>query len=155
VGRDGARQHSDQGITDEKTIMGFRDAMLKMAAPANNTVVNQAIRVHFESVNATIRSMEKVRPAAMPRHVEALLRFTARAYRRPLSKAEQDDILAYYRKLQQTDGLTHEDAIRETIVSVLISPYFLYRVDLDDSAADAAPATPRRAVAKPVSAPLR
>jgi hypothetical protein len=155
VGRDGARQHSDQGITDEKTIMGFRDTMLKMAAPANNAVVNQAIRDHFENVNATIRSMEKVRPAAMPRHVEALLKFTARAYRRPLSKAEQDDILAYYRKLQETDGLTHEDAIRETIVTVLISPYFLYRVDLDDSAADAAPATSRRAVAKPVSAPLK
>jgi len=46
-----------------------------------------------------------------------------------LTKAEQDDLLAYYRKMRDKDGLSHEDAMRDSIVSVLMSPYFLYRVD--------------------------
>ena len=36
---------------------------------------------------------------AEPKHLEALLRFAARAYRRPLTKAERDDLLAYYHTL--------------------------------------------------------
>jgi hypothetical protein len=150
--REGPVHHSDKGVTDEKTILGFRDAMLAKAAPANNPVVMQAIRDHFEHINSTIRLMERVRPATEPRHVDALLKFAEQAYRRPLSKAEREDILGYYRSLREKDGLTHEDGIRESIVSILMSPDFLYRLDLDASAAvGEAPATPARAVAKPVA----
>ena len=34
-------------------------------------------------------------------------------------------MLAYYHTLREKDGLTHEDAIRDSIVSVLMSPEFL------------------------------
>ena len=151
-GSRGARQHSDKGVTDEKTILGLRDAMLAKAAPGNNPTVMQAIRDYFDGVNSTIRLMERVRPAAEPRHVDALLEFAERAYRRPLSKAEKDDILAYYRTLREKDGLTHEQALRESIVSVLMSPDFCYRIDLDANSAFAAPpATSGRALAKPIA----
>ena len=69
---------------------------------------------------------------AEPLHLEALLSFAARAYRRPLTQAERDDLLAYYRKLRDKGGLSHEDAIRDSIVSVLMSPDFRYRIDLFD-----------------------
>ena len=51
--------------------------------------------------------------------------FAARAYRRPLTKAERDDMLAYYHTLRDKNGLSHEEAIRDSIVSVLMSPDFL------------------------------
>ena len=76
-----------------------------------------------------------MRVDAEPRHLDALLKFAARAYRRPLSQAERDDLLAYYHTLREKDGLTHEDAIRDSIVSVLMSPDFCYRIDLVDAAA--------------------
>ena len=53
-----------------------------------------------------------------------------RAYRRPLTQAEKDDLLAYYHSMREKDGLDHETAIRESIVSVLMSPDFCYRIDL-------------------------
>ena len=37
---------------------------------------------------------------------------------------------AFYRSLREQDGLSHEDAVRDTVVSVLMSPHFCYRVDL-------------------------
>ena len=52
--------------------------------------------------------------AAEPRHLEALQAFAERAYRRPLSAAERDDVAAFYRSLREKDGLGHEDAVRDT-----------------------------------------
>ena len=67
--------------------------------------------------------------AAEPSHLKALERFAERAYRRPLSNAENADLIAFYHQLRTRDGLSHEDAIRDTLASVLLSPHFAYRVD--------------------------
>ena len=75
-----------------------------------------------------------MRAAAEPVQLEALAKFAARAYRRPLTKAERDGLLAYYQKLRKQGALSHEDAMRDSVASILISPVFLYRVDLQDPA---------------------
>jgi hypothetical protein len=62
--------------------------------------------------------------------LQSLLDFAARAYRRPLSPADRDDVLSFYREVKARYGLDHEGAIREAIVLVLTSPKFCYRVDL-------------------------
>ena len=72
--------------------------------------------------------MERVRAESEPRHLEALLDFATRAYRRPLAKDEQDEILAYYRDLREKGNLSHEEAIRGSVTSLLVSPDFLYHV---------------------------
>ena len=89
-----------------------------------------AIKDYFEIISASIRRVEQGRIAAEPSHIEALQTFAERAYRRPLSKAERDRVAAFYRSLRVTDGLGHEDAVRDTVASVLMSPHFCYRVDL-------------------------
>jgi hypothetical protein len=91
-------------------------------------------------VNATLRNLEKEHRDAEPQHLDALLRFAARAYRRPLTKAERDDLLAYYHTLREKNELSHEDAIRDALVSVLMSPDFLYRIDVLDAGAAASAA---------------
>ena len=58
------------------------------------------------------------------------MRFAERAYRRPLTANERTDLLAYYKKLRTKNALSHEDAVRDSIVSVLMAPDFLYRFDL-------------------------
>ena len=45
-----------------------------------------------------------------------------------MTRAEKDDLLAFYHSLRE-QHLSHEDAIRDTVVSVLMSPYFCYRID--------------------------
>ena len=49
------------------------------------------------------------------------------------SQEERDEILAYYHELREKSNLTHEDAMRASIVSLLVSPDFLYRADLVDT----------------------
>ncbi len=135
----GTARPLDHEITDTAVIMGMRDAYLAKAAadPKNDPVAAEAIRDHFGRVDATLRSLEKERKDAEPKQLDALLKFAARAYRRPLTKAERDDLLAYYHAVREKNELSHEGAIRDTIASILMSPDFLYRIDLLDTSTTA------------------
>ncbi|HEY2343555.1 MAG TPA: DUF1592 domain-containing protein, partial [Chthoniobacteraceae bacterium] len=93
----------------------------------------ETIAENFRNISASIRWVEQARVAAEPSHVEALQNLAERAFRRPLSVEERADIAKFYRSLRDKDGLSHEDAIRDTLVSILMSPYFCYRADLVDS----------------------
>jgi len=74
----------DHEITDTAVILGMREAYLAKAGtdPKNDPVAPQAIWDHFNRVNSTLRMLEKERIDAEPQHLEALLKFAARAYRR-------------------------------------------------------------------------
>jgi hypothetical protein len=90
----------------------------------------EAIQKYFTEMDAEIRRVERARLAAEASHLEALVTFTERAYRRPLSQAERRGVLDFYHKLRRKDKLGHEEALRDTLVTVLLSPHFCYRYDL-------------------------
>jgi len=119
-------------IYDSFVIMKLRDAYLAKAKadPKNDPVAQEAILDQFSHIDSTLRTLEKMHAEAEPKHLDALLRFAAKAYRRPLTKTEHDDILAYYRTLRDKSALSHEDAIRASIVGILMEPDFSYRIDL-------------------------
>ena len=89
-----------------------------------------AITKYFKDINRQLRWVEKARIAAEPNHLNAIVQFAAKAYRRPLSKSERVRLLDFYRALRTEDQLSHEDAIQDTLVSILMSPHFSYRLDL-------------------------
>jgi hypothetical protein len=142
----GSERPIDHAVTDEAVIFQMRDKYLAKAAanPSNSPLAPEAIREHFQRVDDTLRGLEKERAAAEPLQLQALVEFAQRAYRRPLAQAERDDILAYYHQLRDKEGLSHEDAIRDSIVSVLMSPDFCYRIDLQSprTASAAGPVSP-------------
>jgi Protein of unknown function (DUF1592)/Protein of unknown function (DUF1588)/Protein of unknown function (DUF1587)/Protein of unknown function (DUF1595)/Protein of unknown function (DUF1585) len=130
----GSDRPTDHAVTDTAVIFKMRDAYLAKAAadPINDPVAAEAIRAHFDQTNATLRSLEKERAEAEPRQLEALLQFAARAYRRPLTDAERADLLAYYHQARTQNQLSHEEALRDALTSVLMEPDFLYRLDISN-----------------------
>jgi hypothetical protein len=66
--------------------------------------------------------------AAVPKQLDALLDFAARAYRRPLQQQEKSELLGLFRELRGK-GVTHEEAFRGVLTRVLVSPAFLFRVE--------------------------
>ena len=130
----GTLRPSGKELTAEPVVLSFKTTFLAKAAAddSNNPIAMQAIADHFDRVNATLRTIERERLEAEPRHLDALLTFAARAYRRPLSPPERADLLAFYRSLRDGKNLTHEEAMRDSIVGILMSPYFCYRLDLAD-----------------------
>jgi mono/diheme cytochrome c family protein len=140
----GTLRPADKDITAEAIILNLKNTFLAKAAAddSNNPIATQAIADHFDRVNATLRRIERQRVEAEPRQLDALMTFAARAYRRPLSSAERADLVSFYRSLRDTRSLSHEEAMRDSIVSVLMSPYFCYRLDLADGARTAARPAP-------------
>ncbi len=112
---------SQDGIRVYQTF----DQMLGFASQENQTDKVEAWR---KPITAAYEAAVKVQAASEPKHLEALLAFAARAYRRPLSDREKDDLQALYRRLRGEE-LGHDDAFRLVLARVLVSPEFLYRVE--------------------------
>lgn len=128
-------------IYDTAVIMKLRDDYIakSKADPKMDPAAQEAVLDHFGSIDRVLRGLEKARPAAEPKHLDALLAFAAKAYRRPLTRAEHDDLLAYYKSLREKSALSHEEAIRQCVVSVLMAPDFGYRIDLAPATTSAQP----------------
>ena len=100
----------------------------KVAASGVAANIQAMVRRYFDELGAAMRWTEQARRDAEPHHRESLVAFAARAYRRPLAPAERQALLAFYGTLR-ADGLSHEDAMRDAVASVIVSPQFFYRVD--------------------------
>ncbi len=123
-----AFRSEDDDVTSAVKMSQLAEAYLAKARDVTNDVALGVVRDYFDRMNANVRALEESRTAAEPSHIDALLTFAARAYRRPLTSAESDDLVAFYRSLR-AQHLSHEDAIRDAATSVLMSPHFSYRVD--------------------------
>jgi hypothetical protein len=121
---------TDRDVTSEAMIRQVKETYLTRIRASGNAEANQAIEDHFNWVNAGIRWVERARAESEPLHLAALADFATRAYRRPLTAAERQDLTANYRALRETSKLSHEEALRDSVLGILMSPYFLYRVDL-------------------------
>lgn len=71
---------------------------------------------------------------------EVLGAFARKAFRRPVKSAELDSLLLPVTTAQQL-GASPEEGLRHALAAVLLSPYFLFKLELDP---DPASATPRR-----------
>lgn len=121
----------DKSVTDQAKIKRLGEIYLAKAVRMNaSETAQRAIKEHFEIVAANIVQVEQDRIAAAPAHLKALVKFAERAYRRPLSREEQNDLLAFYHASRKENGLDHEEALRDSVVRVLLSPNFCYRMDL-------------------------
>ncbi len=92
------------------------------AMPAEPGQFAQVLRSEFEW-------MRNAQLTAQPGHIEDALRFAAKAWRRPLSAAEQDKLRSFYTKARETSKLDHTQAVRLLLARVLVSPAFLYRFE--------------------------
>ncbi|MFN0018067.1 MAG: DUF1592 domain-containing protein [Pirellulaceae bacterium] len=121
----------DKDATSEAKVQRLREEYLKKAKEikAGEKAIG-AIETYFTSMNADIRWVESAHLAAEPSHLEALQKFAQAAYRRPLTKEEREDLPAFYRSLREKEGLSHEEAMRDSTAGILMSPHFCYRVDL-------------------------
>ena len=130
----------DKDCGSEVKTKQLREAYLaKVRKNGGSAPAVAAIEKFFTDIAGQIRRVEQARMAAEPKHLAALNSFAARAYRRPLSISERDGFQAFYAKLRHKDQLSHEDAIRDTVASILMSPHFCYRLDLPGAGETARP----------------
>ncbi|MEP6755421.1 MAG: DUF1592 domain-containing protein [Chthonomonadales bacterium] len=121
-----ARAEDKEALTDPKIKLLGELYLAKAKRRGGDAMALKAIEDHFKWVSTNIRWVERARLAAEPLHLQSLVDFARRAYRRPLTAAEKSDVLGFYSTLRKSEGLTHEDAIRDSVAKILMSPKFLF-----------------------------
>lgn len=121
----------DKDCTAEAKVRGLEDAYTGKAKRlgANDDAL-EAMHHYFDDMSAKFRRLETLRVESQAIQLDAIVEFTERAFRRTLKPAESAGVRDFYRRLRDEDGLSHEDAIRDSVIRVLMSPHFCYRVDL-------------------------
>jgi hypothetical protein len=71
---------------------------------------------------------QKEKEAAVGKQLAMLADFAARAYRRPLREGESAEMVTLYRALRAKD-IPADDAFREVLARVLVSPAFLFKLE--------------------------
>lgn len=97
---------------------------------------------YFESLREPFRkraeAFEQDLVAAEPKQMEALVRFAARAYRRPLTAPERAKIDQLYAGLRERQT-SHAEAFRIALARILVAPSFLFRIEAAAAGAEAQP----------------
>ncbi len=96
-------------------------------------------RQYVTPLVAKYQEAQSAQLAARPGHVEDSLHFASRAWRRPLTAVEKQNLRAFYEKAL-TSEKDHRKAIRALLTRILVAPEFLYRVE--QTALDSSPARP-------------
>jgi hypothetical protein len=138
---DFARSEDKDAASEEKMARLAKLHLKKAREKGAGDEALKAIETYYADMSAEIRRIERARLAAEPSHLDALLNFAERAYRRPLTGTERDRLLTFYHTHRKQNDLSHEEALRDTLVVVLMSPHFYYRFDLPDPGSDPRPLT--------------
>lgn len=125
---------SQEPLVEQKnyaTFCGFVSQDSADALKNFKAKTEEGIRTRAEEFQGSLLQSE-------PSHLDALIDFASRAYRRPLDEKEKAELRQLYDKLRE-QKLTHEEAFRLTMARVLVSPSFLYRAEHPADGTEARP----------------
>jgi len=91
-----------------------------------------------EPIITRASAFEKRLVEVEPKQLAVIVEFAERAWRRPLAEGERAELQALYGALRKQD-LAHEDALRQLLARVFVSPAFLYRGENSTPGKDPAP----------------
>ncbi len=121
----------DKSATTEGMIQRFRNTYVdKLKTRKADDRVISATEFHFEEMNRWLREFDQKHEVAKEIQLASLLQFAERAFRRPLTESDRELIRGFYTSVLQVSGSDHRTAMEDTLISILISPSFLYRWDL-------------------------
>ncbi len=108
----------------ETIVTGF-EQLLEFASQDDNPARFEPLR---EPIRKQAAALQQRLKETEPVHVQAVLNFATRAYRRPLTGEDAAGIRQLYDDLRAQD-VPHEDAVRLLLARVLTSPAFLYKLE--------------------------
>ncbi len=120
---------------DAMRIDAIFDDFMGYASQEGQTARFEPLR---EPIRKRAEAQQEEWAEAEPAQMAELLRFTERAWRRPLLEAETDQVGGLYARERQA-GVEHEEAFRAVLARVLLSSHFLYKVEEPPEGREAGP----------------
>jgi len=151
---DASRKRVDQAWSDLYASFPYHDNYLSLIAEhykydLKGKHIGDLDKAHIDAMPADVRTYVSpiynsykaaaaAEAIANPLHVEDCLRLASVAWRRPLTEKEKSSLRIYFDKAM-TEEKDHRKAIRALITRILVSPAFLYRVELAPEVATVKP----------------
>ncbi|MBY0521904.1 MAG: DUF1592 domain-containing protein [Gemmataceae bacterium] len=88
------------------------------------------IHAFFEDIRQGLKRRARQLKQAEPAYIRKLQDFAKAAYRRPLTAEEDKKLLEFYQSAAKQSEYDIEQAVRASILRILVSPHFCYRVEL-------------------------
>ena len=152
---DAVRERLDQAWMDLLGSFEYHDAYLRMVAKKHGIDLGghsiaeldldwvnglpEGLRAHVHELDRSYREIQGAFEAAEPRHLEDVMQFANRAWRRPLDGRERQRLREYYESLRGQEKLDHRKAMRALLARVLLAPEFLYRAERPHARRDSDP----------------
>lgn len=124
-------KEEDPKLVEPETLNRFERVYLDRSgvkAPLEE-LTNNPIHVFFDQIRTGLNQRAELLRNAEPTYLENIEQFARRAYRRPLTSEETDDLRAFYRQIASQPDQGAEQAVRASLVRILVSPYFGCRID--------------------------
>ena len=124
-------KEEDPELTSEETLNRFEQIYLARSGVKGSAEEIEQHPVHsfFEEFRQGLKRRAAQWQAAVPVYQQRLQQFAQAAYRRPLTKTEQQTISQFFNAAANPESLGIEQAVRATVVRILVSPNFCYRAD--------------------------
>ncbi len=90
-------------------------------------------RKYVETLRNEFLAVRDAGLSAQPGHVKDCIEFAGKAWRRPLTAGEKQDLQAFYTRMRERGKLDHDKAIRALLARILVAPDFLYRLEQTSS----------------------
>lgn len=122
-----AFKDADPDLIKDETLVKFRDVYLKHFVRATgDALLKHPTYIFFEEIRNGLKDQAEKLKRAGPIYLSDLEDFARRAYRRPLSDPELAQLRKFYLDVSQDEDHGVEEAVRASIIRILVSPYFCY-----------------------------
>lgn len=125
-------REEDRDLGKEENLLRFEQIYLKRS---NVNVTGAELDKHpihafFEDIRQGLKRRAEQLKKAEPAYIQHLQEFAQAAYRRPLTAEEKKQLLEFYQSVAKQEEYGIEQAVRASIVRILVSPHFCFRVEV-------------------------
>jgi hypothetical protein len=127
-----AIREEDPDLGRDENLRRFESIYLKRSnvTATGAELENHPIHVFFEDIRQGLKRRDEQLKQAEPAYVRNLQEFARAAYRRPLSAEESKKLEQFYRSVAGQKEYGVEQAVRASVIRILVSPHFCYRVEV-------------------------
>ncbi len=125
-------REEDPALGKEENLLRFEQIYLKRSnvTATGAELEKNPIHQFFEDIRQGLKRRALQLKQAEPAYIRNLQDFAKSAYRRPLTTDETKQLLEFYHKVANQSEYGIEQAVRASIIRILVSPHFCYRVEV-------------------------
>ena len=124
-------KEEDPKLVEPETLVRFEQVFREQSGVKLNDdqFATHPIHIFFEQIRTGLAERQQKLQEAVPAYRRDLLELADRAYRRPLTEKERQDLETFFAEVAGQPGQGVEQAVRASIVRILTSPFVLIRLD--------------------------